>query len=267
MTEAPLTAEQKADFDDIYTRPDPRAYFRTLGKLDYQVPAHAAPLVAEGVERAGGGRRAVLDLCCSYGTNAALLRTSADLPALQRRYCDPVLDGLSPDALAAADAAFFAARARRPGVRVLGVDSSAPAVAYGVRSGLLAAGFAEDLETDDPSPGLAEALAGVGTIVCTGGVGYVGVPTFRRLLAHAPADVSLVLLVLRVFDVAAIAAVLAERGLVVRRLPGSVRQRRFADAAEQEAAVADVRARGLDPAGKESAGWFHADRYLAGPPD
>ena len=45
MTEAPLTVEQKADFDDIYTAPDPRAYFRTLAPLRYQVPAHAAPLV------------------------------------------------------------------------------------------------------------------------------------------------------------------------------------------------------------------------------
>ena len=261
------TATSKADFSGIYTAPDPRAYFAALAPLEYQVPAHALPVVRAEIDAADRDARArtVLDLCCSYGTNAALLRTSVGLGALAARYTNPALAELSPAALAAADAAFFRAWEERPDVRVLGLDASAPAVGYASRAGLLAGGFAEDLERADPSPGLAAALPTVGTVVCTGGVGYVGPPTFTRLLTHLPSDVRLVAFVLRVFDYDEITGVLDAHGLATHRLPGTVRQRRFVDAAEQDAAVADVRSRGLDPTGKESAGWFHADCYVSRP--
>ena len=78
-------------------------------------------------------------------------------------------------------------------------------------------------------------------------------------------QVHLVVFVLRVFDYGPIAAVLAERGLVTEKRPGTFPQRRFADAAEQEAAVHDVRARGLDPTGKEADGWYHAECFVSRP--
>jgi SAM-dependent methyltransferase len=264
---AARTATSKADFSGIYTAPDPRPYFAALAPLEYQVPAHAVPVVRAEIDAAGRDARArtVLDLCCSYGTNSALLRTSIGLPALGARYTAAAVADLSADALAAADAAFFGAWSTRPDLRVLGLDASSPAVGYAVRAGLLDRGFAEDLESADPSAELAAALPTVGTVVCTGGVGYVGPRTFTRLLAHLPPDVRLVVFVLRVFAYDEITAVLDEHGLVTHRLPGTVRQRRFVDAAEQAAAVADVRARGLDPAGKESAGWFHAECHVSRP--
>jgi hypothetical protein len=267
MTRDPRTTTSKADFTGIYTAPDPRPYFAALAPLGYQVPEHATPLVRAEVDAPGRDTRArtVLDLCCSYGINAALLRTSVQLAELGARYTGPALAPLSPDALAAADAAFFRAHEERPDVRVLGLDASAPAVGYATAARLLDRGFAEDLEREDPSPELAAALPTVGTVVCTGGVGYIGPTTFTRLLTHLPSDVRLVVYVLRVFAYDDIEAVLAGHGLVTRRLPGTVRQRRFVDATEQAAAVADVRARGLDPAGTESAGWFHADCFVSRP--
>jgi len=38
----PLTTKSKSDFTTIYGEPDPRAYFRTLRPLDYQIPQRAA---------------------------------------------------------------------------------------------------------------------------------------------------------------------------------------------------------------------------------
>jgi hypothetical protein len=109
-------------------------------------------------------------------------------------------------------------------------------------------------------------VAGVGTIVCTGGVGYIGERTFGRLLDLVDvARLRLVVCVLRVFDYGPITELLAGRGLVTERR-GTFPQRRFADAAEQAAAVHDVRARGLDPTGHESDGWFHADCFVSLPP-
>jgi SAM-dependent methyltransferase len=255
---------RKADFSAAYVRPDPRELVAALRPLEYQVPRLARPVVER--ELAGRTGRPVLDVCCSYGINAAGLRCGVDAADLAARYDDPALAALDPAALTAADAAFFADRLVAPDVTVLGLDASAPAVDYARGAGLLADGWAEDLESAPPSAALAAGVADVGTVVCTGGVGYVGERTFSRLLDLLdPTDVRLVLVVLRVFDLSAIVDVLAGHGLVTEKLPGTLRQRRFADAAEQQAAEHDVRARGLDPAGKESDGWFHAECFVSRP--
>ena len=259
MTEG-RTAASKTDFSRIYTRPDPREFAAALRPLEYQVPRHAAPVVAEVLDG-----RPVLDVCCSYGVNAAQLRCGVDLTELAGRYDDPALAALDTAALIAADRDFYAGRLRAPQVRVLGLDASAPAVDYALRTGLLADGWAEDLEAAGPSPQLTAGVADVGTIVCTGGVGYVTERTFGRLLDLVDVTrLRLVVCVLRVFDHAPIAELLAGRGLVTEHR-GVFPQRRFADAAEQAAAVHDVRARGLDPTGRESDGWYHADCFVSRP--
>ena len=45
----------------------------------------------------------------------------------------------------------------------------------------------------------------------------------------------------------------------------SLRQRRFASADEQRAAIEDVERRGLDTTGMESDGWFYADCFISRP--
>ena len=256
-----LTGDQKADFTTIYGRPDPRAYFGTLIPLEYQVPQQALPVVESVLEQRPGP---VLDVCCSYGINATLLRYDIDLAGVGAHALDPARAGLAPEQVIAEDTAFFAARRRADERRVLGLDVSGPAIDYAVATGLLAAGWAEDLEASDPSESLIEGLAEVSLVLCTGGVGYVGPATFDRILTHAP-DAWVLAFVLRVFPYDDVATALAGHGLVTEKLPGTFPQRRFADAAEAEAAVHDVQLLGLDPAGREADGWFHAEAWLSRP--
>lgn len=259
--------EHKADFTGIYTAPDPRAYFRSLARLDYQMPLSGLPVLRAALAASGScdSQRTVLDLCCSYGQAAAMM-SSPDGPGhVTARYLDPAIDALTPEELARADARYYAAGPRS--VRVAGLDSSRPALSYALRAGLLSDGWCEDLERYEPSAALAAGLREVGVIFCTGGVGYVGRQTFERLLLNVPdpGRLWLVIFVLRVFDYTPIASLLAGHGLVTERLPQTFPQRRFANADEQEAALRDVRRRGLDPAGRESAGWFHADCFVSRP--
>lgn len=264
--EEALTSGSKADFSAVYDRPDPRAYFRALTPLGYQVPQHARSVIEAAV--AASGADTVLDVCCSYGINAALLRHDVDLAAISARATDPAQADLPPGDLLKADAAFYATRLRRPDLAVLGLDTSAAAIDYAVCTGLLSGGWAEDLEVADPSPGLAAGLHDVGLVVCTGGVGYVGDRTFERIAATVgePGRLWLVVFVLRVFGYDEIAAVLARHGLVTEKVPGvTFPQRRFADRDEERAALHDVTDRGLDPTGKEADGWFHADCWVTRP--
>jgi SAM-dependent methyltransferase len=263
--------ERKADFNQVYDRPDPRAYLHTMSGLDYRIPQLAVPVfdaVLDAVPTAGGGRT-ILDVCCSYGINAAALRCRVSMGELTARYHDPALAALPAAELIEADREYFGARPRRPELRVLGLDISAPAIDYAVRTGLLADGWAENLETDEPSEGLTTGLHDVDLIISTGGVGYVGHRTFNRLLAAVarPRQLWAVIFVLRMFDYAEIADSFAEYGLVTERVPGlTLRQRRFVDRDEYESANHDVTLRGLDPTGHESEGWYYADCFLTRPP-
>lgn len=256
-----LISDQKADFTTIYAQPDPRAYFGTLVPLEYQVAQQALPVVESVLVRHPGP---VLDLCCSYGINATLLRHDIDLDGIGAHAVDPARAGLAPEQVIAEDAAFFAARRRPTHRRVLGLDASGPAIDYAVATGLLDAGWAEDLEASDPSESLIDGLAEVSLVLCTGGVGYIGPATFDRIQTHAP-EAWVLAFVLRVFPYDDVAKALAGHGLVTEKLPGTFPQRRFADAAEAEAAIHDVRLLGLDPTGREADGWFHAEAYLSRP--
>jgi hypothetical protein len=263
LDDGTLIGTRKADFSEIYAQPDPRAYYAALRPLDYQIPQNALPIVEAAVVAARP--TAVLDLCCSYGVNAALLRHDLTLDRLTGHY--DRLDDLTPEVLATVDEAYFAARRRRPRLTVLGIDSAGPAVDYAVRTGLLTAGWSEDLEVDEPSPGLAAGLAEVGLVISTGGVGYIGARTFDRILRAVPrpAELWLVVFVLRVFDYAPIADILAGHGLVTEKLPATFRQRRFADHDEYEATLHDLELRGLDPTGREAGGWLHAECFVTRP--
>lgn len=175
MPEEDAPGQTKACFDDIYDSPDPRAYFRTLGALDYEIPQLAQPAVTSVMAtlRDEAGRSPaplrVLDVCCSYGVNAALLRTDVTLAQMYDRYSSEVLATLTPTEVAEQDARLFAGR-RTATAWVAGLDVAQNAIDYACRVGLLDQGWAEDLEAADPSPGLADELARVDLIITTGGV-------------------------------------------------------------------------------------------------
>jgi hypothetical protein len=92
-------AAGKVSLDHIYTQPDPRAYFTTLRTLEYQIPqlakAHFARLVQELRESRRVRGATVLDIGCSYGINAALLRCDATMSELYERY-DASVPGSTP---------------------------------------------------------------------------------------------------------------------------------------------------------------------------
>lgn len=256
----------KADFGSIYNQVDPRAYYRTLGAYDYRIPEHGAEIFRQLLSQRGQAAT-VLDVCCSYGILAGLMKTTLTLDEVYQHYRDPAHDSLDSELFAETDAKFFATHRRTDHPKMIGLDIADHAIEYAVEAHLLDAGFVENLEQDAPSNQLAESMADVDFIVTTGGIGYVTEESFSHLLAMAPADVTVASFCLRAYDYAPIQRALAQHGLHTEQATQTFRQRKFVDADEQDWSVSQVREWGLDPAGFEDDGYYHANFYLSRTPD
>lgn len=262
----------KADFTNIYIQPDPRAYFQMLGALDYVIPHLAQPIFAQLIEerrRTARGPITVLDLGCSYGINGMLLKYDVSYDAVRERYETPAVQRLAPEVLLSLDRHFLASWPSRPHIRVIGLDASWRAVEYAKNCGAIDAGIVADLEAEEiPVEARAE-LAEVDVIISTGCVGYIASTTFEKLAAcrakGAPPWVAS--FVLRMFDYREIANALSRQGLITERFEGATFiQRRFRDEDEMGSTLRILEERGLDPAGKEGDGLFHAELFVSRPP-
>lgn len=275
-------ATGKVSLEHIYTQPDPRAYFGALRTLDYCVPQVGKPFFARLVEECRKDRPGevpqVLDLGCSYGVNAALLKYDLTMDDLYARYAtSPNGDGPVAGAgaggpvraeLLARDRDLSRTRGVRRAVRFVGLDVSESAVAYALEAGFLEEGVAADLETQDLTPDQRKRIGGTDLVISTGCLGYVTEKTLVRIVqALGDRRPLMAHFVLRMFPFDPIEDALAGLGYETRRVDGFHRQRRFASAEEQQGVLRTMAAAGVDPRGLEEEGWFHAQLFLSRPAD
>ncbi len=269
LTDFDLDETGKIDLTEIYDRPDPRDYYQTLVNLDYRIPAEAAPVFRQviEVERSIRQRRhlKLLDVGCSYGVNAALLKHERTLPDLYRAYSASATGALSRRELVARDRA---ANRSSGDLTVIGLDPATRAVGYAREAGILDAYLTRDLENEAPTSAEQALLADVDLVISTGAIGYVGAPTFVRIVEAAEKKPWLALFALRMFPIDAIAEALKARGYAVFKLAErTFHQRHFADDKERAEVFANLDALGIDPAPHESDGWYHAEFFFARPAD
>ncbi|MBO0855259.1 MAG: class I SAM-dependent methyltransferase [Nocardia sp.] len=254
----------KASFDDIYDRPDPRAYCHRMNELDYCIPELAKPAFLQQFSefRSEFGREpTVLDLGCSYGVNAALMRFGVSMSELDEHYRDA-----DTATCIARDRARLASEDRIPGVRFIGMDASAPALDYGAATGLLHEIVHADLESEDPNENQRRILSQADLVISTGCIGYVTGRTLTRIVRARETGLPwMAHFVLRMYPFTTIERELAALGYRTERRPGTFRQRRFASEEEQRQVCDTLAANGIDPAGYESEGWLHAELYISRP--
>ncbi|MEV6702787.1 hypothetical protein AB0M68_37590 [Streptomyces sp. NPDC051453] len=265
-------ASGKTRFDDIYNEPDPRAYVRRLAPLEYEIPHQAQDVFRRTrTERSAVGGTddpvTVLDLCCSYGFNAALLNHHVTLAELYAHYTSPEVDALTSTELIEQDKKFYASRRRADATPVIGIDTADSAVQYALAVGLLDEAYAENLEDHPPSPRLRRAVADTGLLTVTGGVGYITRRTFQALLECQREPIWVSAFVLRTVPYGPVISELEAHGLITttdssRTYP----QRMFTSAAEQRYAVEQVLRAGDDPTGLEVEGRYYTRLYQSRPP-
>jgi hypothetical protein len=265
----------KISLDDIYTRPDPRAYFSTLRDLDYFIPQLAKPhfhrFIQEYRDATGVQCPTVLDIGCSYGINAALLRCDATMEELYERYSGPGADKLSMAELLERDREMILVRGGAldgaGGVRFLGLDSSRPALTYAAGAGFVDGAVHADLEENEPTARQRERLAAVDLVISTGCVGYVTERTIGRIVAAAPEGRKpwMAHFVLRMFPFDPVEKTLDAAGYETVHPDETFRQRRFATAEERSQVLDTLAAAGVDGAGPEREGWLSARLHISRP--
>lgn len=263
--------EVKADMDHIYNEPDPRAYFHELKKLGYAIPGAAKPVFQKLVSQLRRRRDEtihILDLGCSYGVNAALLKHDLSMADLYEHWAKEELTDVSTDQLVASDRKFFANTDHTEDIDVIGLDQAENAVFFAEDVGLLDQGVAVNLENEPLPADMKKELASVDLVTSTGCVGYVTEKTFERLLptvtrGRRPWFANFVL---RMFPFDSIEEYLRTHGYVTEKLEGKTFvQRRFASSEEQEQVLERLRDAGIEPSGKEDQGQLLAEFYLSRP--
>lgn len=258
----------KTSFDDIYDESDPRSYFRQLGAYDYAVPHYGQQVFRQVLDALPVEQPTLVDLCCSYGINAALLKHDVGLRDLYDRYRSDEVAHLSAGELAELDREFYAGVRQDLAPEVIGLDTAGNAVDYAVEVGLLDRGVVENLEVGEPSPDLAAAVHAADLVTITGGIGYVTERTFERLLDCSDPERRpwVASLCLRTVPFEPIAESLTARGLVTEQLDGvTFPQRRFTSEEERDYALSELDAMGIEAAGREAEGAYHVNVFLSRP--
>ena len=260
----------KVSLDHIYTQPDPRAYFTELRALDYRVPQEAKPWFAKLLQEYRESRQVaeprVLDIGCSYGVNAALLKYDATMDELYARYTG-VPAAESRASVLARDREL--ARSRRPAdpLHVTGLDTAGEALAYGQEAGFLDAAVHADLERDEPTGAQRELLAGADLVISTGCLGYVTERTLTHVVRAQDGRLPwMAHFVLRMFPFGPVEQTLAGFGYRTVRVEEVFRQRRFVSSREQEQVLGTMAEAGVNADGLEAEGWLYAQLHLSRPP-
>lgn len=263
-------ATGKVSFDHIYLQPDPRAYFSTLCKFDYCIPQLAKPYFLRFIDEYRASQYVsapqVLDIGCSYGINAALLRCDTTMDELYERYCGTDSRTKTRSTLLTRDRELIRSRSRSEPTRFIGLDVSRPALAYAQSAGFLDDAVHADLEDHDPTPRQREQLTGADLVISTGCLGYVTHRTIARVVkAQGERRPWMAHFVLRMFPFDPVRESLAELGYETTHLERVFKQRRFASAEEQSLILDRLSTVGVDPRGLEADGWLYAQLYLSQP--
>ena len=263
--------EAKENMDYIYDQRDPRAYFRELKKLDYTIPDTAKPVFQKLIghlQQRRDNTIHVLDLGCSYGVNAAILKHDLSMDELYDHWGQNKMADATSEEVVAYDKQFYAGTDDPEDIEVIGLDQAENAIAFAIDSGLLDEGLVVNLETEPLPTTAKESLAQVDLVTSTGCVGYLTEKSFERILpAVSEGQMPWIAnFVLRLFPFDSIETSLEKWGYVTEKLEGETFfQRQFASDNERDQVLEQLNDQGIDPTGKEAEGHFLAAFYLSRP--
>lgn len=258
--------------DSMYDRPDPREYFNTLEKLNYAIPGNAKPLFQKLISQFRRRHQleeiCILDLGCSYGVNAALLKHNLSLDDLYNHWTQDELEDATTEEVIQKDRQFFDDLNDSENLKVIGIDQADNALTFAENVGLIDEGLAVNLEQEKLPEDVRQGLEPVDLMISTGCVGYVTEKSFEQLMEPITERKSawIANFVLRMFPYDQIEKALSRWDYKTEKLNGQYfRQRDFASTEEQNRVVEQLKSQDIDPSGLETEGHFVAEFYVSRP--
>ncbi|MFL2433592.1 MAG: hypothetical protein ACJ0H0_01680 [Vicinamibacterales bacterium] len=267
----------KASFNSIYSEPTPHHYLRRMLALDYKMADQMKSYLSATVDMVTDFQSTamVLDVGCSYGISAALLKTGCSYRDLTEFYLQEASSEY--DGCVVSTQRWLETHATRQNVKVVGLDSSAPAIKFAVSSHMIDEGIARNLEeensklTDDE----ARLIRECNVLMSTGAIGYVTEKTldvvldeFDKNSTFKPRGGGVVLMsVLELFDLVPIEKVFTNHGYLFRKLPIRIPQRRFVDEEERNGILETLKQRNTLTDAQRSEHQMFANLCIAAKPE
>ena len=263
---------KKLDLNHVYNFKDPTPYYQSITQYQYDLPERAKPYFQKVINAYRNDESVhslkILDIGCSYGINAALLKFDKSLADLCQHYTDQLRLQQAEIARIHSDYHWFHEANFDKELQFIGLDSAKNAINYAVESQLIQSGIYTNLET---SPLLKEdyrIMQDVNLLISTGCIGYITEVTFDKILS-AVEDISKLwgaVFVLKMFDLSELQKTLDQYNLVLVETGVTVKQRSFSSVDEKESMINFIEKQGLSAEKEKKSDNLFAQLFLILPP-
>ena len=256
-----------SDLSYLYDEPDSRAYYQSLGALDYRTPEHVQQLARWCFGHFCGGEPWILDVGCGFGVNGAGLLYGVAVQDLLTRYDSDHMRQMSPESVIELDMQYFSEHPRQP-CHMAGLDVSRSSLDYGLRTGLLDVAFDDNLMQAPVPDDLIRIVASGALIIESGVPIFIAPHVIDALLAAAGSDSRpwVITAPPRYTNVSGYSDVFEKHGYVMEQVsPDPLPHRQFHSPEEADRIIDQQIAMGIDSTAEKQTGYIYTTLFLARP--
>lgn len=261
--------QKKLDLDNVYNLKSPELYYQFIDHYKYYLPEHAKPYFQKIIEtyrqHKSKKKLKVLDVGCSYGVNAAILKFDKSISGIYQYYAN-LASGIQSmeSACEYQDRDWFRQANVDDELDFIGLDAAENAVDYAIESQLIQSGISTNLEKSPLSAQDRANLQDLNLLISTGCIGYITEITFRKMLAAIEDAHQLwgAVFVLKMFDLAALEEELAKYDLMLVKTEVAVKQRKFSSTDEKESMIGFIEKQGLCANAEKESDHLFAQLFL-----
>lgn len=264
--------QKKLDLNDVYNLKDPTPYYQSITQYQYDLPERAKPYFHKVINTYRNYESVhslkILDIGCSYGINAALLKFDKSIAELYQHYTAHLRLQQPEIARRHFDYHWFHQSSFNEDLQFIGLDSAKNAVNYAIDSQLIQSGIYTNLEKFNLLKEDYTTLQNINLLISTGCIGYITEVTFDKILS-AVEDLSNLwgaVFVLKMFDISGIKKTLAQYNLVLVETGVAIKQRSFSSFDEKESMIKFIEEQGLSAENEKKTDNLFANLFLILPP-
>jgi hypothetical protein len=263
---------KKLNLNQVYNLRDPEPYYQAINQYEYDLPERAKPYFQKIIntyrQYESLHSLKILDIGCSYGINAALLKFNKSITEIYQHYTNPLRLQQSEISRRHLDSKWLHESSFDEGLQFIGLDSAEKAVNYATESQLIQSGFSTNLEKFPLLKQDYTNLQNINLLISTGCIGYITKVTFDKILSALRNLDQLwgAVFVLKMFDLSGIKKTFAKYNLALVETGVTVKQRKFSSVEEKESMINFLEKQGLSAEDEKESDNFFAQLFLILPP-